>query len=126
MCDRVEPGGGAKRLRHRHGQLDVVDHRLGQDLWTRLRCLQPVAGLAKDRCHLRAGIAGRHHDLRQIGSQRNRLAEPGRRAATDRNNAIDLQLSDVRHGAVSDVDRRMHRRLGKNSGGATAEHRGNI
>ena len=124
MRDRVQPGRCDKRLRYGQGQIDIVDHRFRQGLRVGLRRLQAVARLAEDGGHLRAGIACRHHDLRQIGSQRNRLAEPGCRSAPDGDNTVYRQFPDASHRALGHVDRRMHLGLRKDCGRAIAKHCG--
>jgi len=54
--------------------------------------------------------------LRQIGAQRDRLAQAGRSARADCNHAIGLELADRLHRAFGNVDRRVHHR--------TVEHPG--
>ena len=108
--------------RHRHGEVDVVDDDLGQNFRARLRGLDPAAGLADDRRHLRAGVAGRQHDLRQVGAQGDRLAEAGGRTAAERDDAIGPHVVHGLHRPFGHLDGRVHDRAGEHAGKALTDH----
>ena len=117
MGDGVDPRGDGDPDRQAERQIDVIDHRLRQDARAALRGLPAFGGLAENGRHLRAGVGGRDDDLRQIGSERQRLAEAGRRAAADRDRAIRPGGLEGRQRTLGHGDRRMHRRFGKQAGG---------
>jgi hypothetical protein len=64
--------------------------------------------LAKHRRCLRAGVGGRKHDLREIGSERQCLGEAYRRAATESDDTIGIARGELPHDALGDLRRRMH------------------
>ena len=68
MRHRVERAGDAEAERQAQRQLRIVEHHLGQDLRVAERGLHAVGGLAEDVGHLRPGIGGGDHDLRQVGA----------------------------------------------------------
>ena len=116
---RRRSGDGQRQLQQ---QVRIVDHRLRQDLWARLRQLHAALGLAEDRRHLRAGERRRDDDLRQIGAQRDRLRQPDRRAAADRQNAVRLHRRHRRQRRLRDIGRRMHLRPGIDDPRPLADH----
>ena len=122
MRDGVDARCRGQSRRHRHGEVDVVDHDLGQNFRARLRGLDPAAGLADDRRHLRAGVAGRQHDLRQVGAQGDRLAEAGGRTAADRHETIGPHVAHGFHRPFRHLDGRMHDGAREDAGEAFTDH----
>ena len=95
----------------------------GRTLTIADRRLHAVLRLAEDRRHLRAGVSGRRNDLRQVGSQRDRLGQTGRRAAADCDETVDAAFAHDLHRAVGDVHRRVHFGFREDAGRSPAEKR---
>ena len=126
MRDGVDARCRGQARRHRHGEVDVVDHDLGENFRARLRGLDPAAGLADDRRHLRAGVAGRQHDLRQVGAQGDRLAEAGGRTAADRHETIGPHIAHGFHRPFRHLNGRVHDCAREDAGEAFADHRPDV
>jgi hypothetical protein len=110
--DGVGDGVHARRdghtRRQRHGQVDVVDNDLGQDLERLLRGLDPILGLADDRGALGSGVRRRDDNLRKIRTEGDGFAEAGRAATADGDHAISVDALGVGDGVFRYVFRGVH------------------
>ena len=109
MGDGVQPAGCREARRERSEQVGIIDDGFRLD-----PCVSPgrLAGticLAEDVGHLRSGIAGRYHQLRQISAHCQRLAKPCRRASTESDDAICANFAEELDCCLCNGDRRMHR-----------------
>ena len=121
MGDGVEAGRHGQRHRQGQGQLDIVEHDLRQYLRRALRRLPSGCRFAENRSRLGAGIGRRDDDLRQVGPERDRLAQPCRRAAAERDHRIGVLRPDDRQRLFGHADRRVHGCLGEGASAALTE-----
>src|ERR1700730_621244 len=108
MGDRVYPGDQRYRRWQAVCKFHVVYDHLGENLHRADGRLLSLPRLAKHRRCLRAGIGGRKHDLRQVGSERQCLGEANRRAATESDDTIGIARDELFHDTLSNLHRRMH------------------
>lgn len=126
MRNSINPTRCAQPGRQRHRQLDVVNHRPGQDLRIAPRRLHLLllpafpssllARLPQNRRHLAARIRRRHAHVRQPRPHRQRLAEPDRTPTTDRHDGVGARLADNLQRALRDGRRRVHDGFGEDAG----------
>src|SRR3546814_1072622 len=118
MGDRIESGCDRQFDGEGQREVDVVENDLRQYSGRTLRRFSSLDGLAEDRGRLGSGVGRGYHDLRQVGPKSNRLAEPGRRSASDRDETVGLDRVGIGNRAVRHFDGRMHRRVREGSRGA--------
>src|SRR3546814_21445 len=118
MGDRIESGCDRQFDGEGQREVDVVENDLRQYSGRVLFRASSLDGLAEDRGRLGSGVGRGYHDLRQVGPKSNRLAEPGRRSASDRDETVGLDRVGIGNRAVRHFDGRMHRRVREGSRGA--------
>src|SRR3546814_2726333 len=95
MGDRIESGCDRQFDGEGQREVDVVENDLRQYSGRTLRRFSSLDGLAEDRGRLGSGVGRGYHDLRQVGPKSNRLAEPGRRSASDRDERSEEHTSEL-------------------------------
>ena len=121
MRHRVEPRGDGQGRGQRHREIDVIDDGFRQDRRIAPRRLLAAGGLAENVGHFGAGVGGRDDDLIRAGADGDRFAEPGGRAASERDDAVGASLAKDRKRGLGDVDRRVHRGAGENADAKRAQ-----
>lgn len=66
-----------------HGQIDIVNHRPGENLRIGSCLLHPIRRLAQNRRHLTARIRRRNADMRQSSADTNRFTQANGASTTD-------------------------------------------
>src|SRR5712692_8737171 len=64
--------------------------------------------LAEYRGCLGAGVSRRKHDLREVGPERQRLAEADRRPTTERDETVSVMGNELRHNAFGNIYGSVH------------------
>src|SRR4051794_38363871 len=106
MRDGVHARRDRQSSRKGESEIDVVNDEFGKDLERALCRLPSKIGLTQYWRRFRTGIRRRDDDLRKIGSQRDRLAEPGGRTTAERDGAVGLPLSHNSECFLRNGDRR--------------------
>ena len=123
--DRVRHGVHRAGDRHRpgqgHGQLDVVDDGVREDLRARPGDLLAVGRLTEDRCHLRAGVRRGQHDVWNPGAGSDRLAEPGGRPTADGDDRVGVDRLRLRECCFGHLDGGVHLCAAERARNGTAE-----
>ncbi len=121
MCNRIQSAGGRDSCRQTKRQVNVVDHGIGDEIRRPPRGLDALRGLTEDRRHFRTGVSGGHRDMRQPRAQRQGFSQTHRRAAADRDQAVDVLRLDDRQRRLGNLHRGVHAHAGKQAGQAVAE-----
>ncbi|MCY1300313.1 hypothetical protein D9M68_891570 [compost metagenome] len=112
VSDGIQSTGHADLRRETEGQVNVVENDFRKYLECALGGFQAVFSLTDDRRRFRSGVGCRNHDLRQVGVQRNRLAQPYGGAAAERYHAIGVALRHHVQGFARHFHRRVHGGVG--------------
>nr|WP_236554357.1 hypothetical protein [Nocardioides sp. AX2bis] len=102
---RVEAAGDGEVDGEADRELGVVDDHPGQDDGVGAGGLGAALGEAPDGRGLRAGVGGGDRDDREAGGQRDRLGQPGGRAAADAEDEVGVHVGGQPAGGLRHLDR---------------------
>lgn len=115
MSNSIDPTHSTHPNGQRHGQINIINHRPGQNLGITPRLFHPIGRLAQNRCHLTTSVRSRDTNMRQARTNTNRFAQADRTPPTDGDDAIGPLGLGVGEGFVGYVGGRVHGCLGEDA-----------